>query len=223
MTTNNNGNNVLEAVFSLFYGNDVMRPVMLKPFVVGNNTYATDAYTLVRCSNDKIDFEFENKETLLNVEAVIPEINTSEIINIDSVDWIGLMNKDETIADGNDVVCGHCNGEGSCDDSFLYKNKFYDFEYECPVCDGSGYEEEVRQIPTGNKTFGSNDMIKFKGAYFYANKFYKLKKVKDLIGGDVELTSYNTNKGFLFRIGIVEILIMPCMVNSDDYVVSNIA
>lgn len=215
---------LLGDVFSLFCGTDTMRPVMLKPFIVGDKTYATDAYTLVRCDNDKIDFEFENKENPLNVEAAIPEINTSEIINIDDIDWKSLMNKDETIGDGNDVECGHCNGEGTYEDNFLYKGKFYDFEYECPVCDGSGYEEEERQIPTGNKTFGSNDIVRFKDIYFYATKFYKLKKVKDLIDGDVELTSYNSNnKGVMFRIGVVEILLMPCMVNSDEYVVANIA
>lgn len=67
-------------------------------------------------------------------------------------------------------------------------------------------------------------MVRFKDIYFYATKFYKLKKVKDLIGGDVELISYNSNnKGVMFRIGIVEILLMPCMFNSDEYVVANIA
>jgi hypothetical protein len=211
-------------VFSLFYGTDPMRPVMLKPFVVGNKTYATDAYTLICCDTDKIDFQYENNETPPKVEAAIPEINTSEIIDIDGVDWASLMNKDETIGDGNDVECGHCNGEGNYDDSFIYKSKFYDFEYECPVCDGSGYEQEEKQIPTGNKTFGSNDMVRFKETYFDATKFYKLKKVKDLVGGNIELISYSkNNKGVLFRIGFLDVLIMPCMYNSEDYVVANIA
>lgn len=215
-------NVLLGDVFSLFYGTDPMRPVMLKPFVVGNKTYATDAYTMICCDTDKIDFEYENKETPLKVEAAIPEINTSEIIDIDAVDWISLMNKDETVVDGNDVECGHCKGEGTCDDNFLYKSKFYDFE--CPVCDGSGYEQEEKQMPTGNKTFGSNDMVRFKETYFFATKFYKLKKVKDLVGGKIELISYSKNsKGVLFRIGFLDILIMPCMYNSEDYVVANIA
>ena len=67
-------------------------------------------------------------------------------------------------------------------------------------------------------------MVKFKDIYFYATKFYKLKKVKDLIGGDIELISYShKNKGSMFRIGIVEILLMPCMCDSDDHVIVNIA
>jgi hypothetical protein len=221
--TQSENKSLISDVFSLFCGLDSMRPVMLKPFVVGNKTYATDATVLVRCDNDKIDFEFENNETPLNVEAAIPEINTSEIVDIDDIDWGSLMNKGETIGDGNDVECGHCNGDGNYEDSFFYKGRFYDFEYECPVCNGSGYEEEEKQIPTGNKTFGPFDMVKFKNVYFYTTKFYKLKKVKDLIGGNIELISYNEkHKGVMFRISIFEILIMPCMANSDEYVVVKI-
>lgn len=217
-------NTVLSDVFSLFYGNDLLRPVMLSPFIVDEYTYATDAYTLVRCKSENIDFEWQNSEKPLNIKSVIPDENTLELIDIDSIDWGSLMNKDETIGDGNNVECGHCKGEGSVDDDFFYKGKFYSFEYECPVCDGSGYEEEEKQIPTGNKTFGSNDMVRFKDTHFYATRFYKLKKVKDLIGGKIELISYNANKiGVLFRIGILDILIMPCIYNSEDYVVLNIA
>jgi hypothetical protein len=196
---------------------------MLKPFIVGDKTYATDGYTMIMCDNDKIDFEFENNETPLNVKPVIPEPNTYEIINIDGIDWIGLMNSYETVGDGNDVECGHCKGFGTHYDNFLYKGKFYDFEYECPVCEGSGYEEEERETPTGNKKFDVIDVIRFKDVYFYANNFYKIKKVKDLIGGDVELISHNKNfKGSMFRVGIVEILIMPCSCSDTDYVIINI-
>jgi hypothetical protein len=206
----------LEEVFRLFCGNDALRPVLLNPFVVGDKTYATDAYTMVCCDNDKIDFEFTNRETPLNVSNVIPENNTSEIIDIDSVDWNLLLLENETIGDGSDVECGNCKGEGTCDDSVYYKNKLYNFEYDCPVCEGSGYEEEENQIPTGNKTFKLNDKVKLKDVTFFASKFYKLKKVKDLMNCDVELIQYNTtHKGITFKIGFLDVLIMPTM-NADD-------
>ena len=219
------GNTVLSDVFSFFYGSDPLRPSMHNPFEIDGFTYATDAYTLIKCKSDLIDFEWHNEENSLKVENVVPNVNTSEIIHLDSIDWASLMNKDETIGDGNDdVECGHCKGYGNVDDDLRYKGKFYSFEYECPVCDGSGFEEEEKQIPTGNKTFNSSDIIRLKNTYFYATKFYKLKKVKDLIGGEIELISYNeNNKGVLFRIGIVDILIMPCICNSQDYVILNIA
>lgn len=214
----------LSEVFSLFCSSETLRPIMQKPFIVGSKTYATDAYTMVFCDSDKIDFEFENKEKPLNVEGVIPKINTKEIINLDSIDWDLYMNKDETIGDGNDVECGHCRGEGTYQDNVYYKNKFYDYEYECPVCDGSGYEEEEKQIPTGNKTFDRFDKVKFKEHVFNAEKFYKLKKVKDLINSEIELVSYNSNLGgsTLFKIDFLYVLLMPCANSDEDYLIANI-
>ena len=218
---------ILSKVFANFYSYDQMRPAMLNPFIVGDKTYATDGYTLVRCNTENIDFEYENKEEPLKVERVIPKINTSQIIDIDSIDWASFMNKDEMVGDGSDdVECGHCKGEGTCEESFYYKGERYTAEYDCPVCDGSGFEEEEKQIPTRNKTFGQNDVVRFKNTYFYATKFYKLKKVKDLIGADVELISHNNQtdslKPVLFRIGIVEVLIMPMQYSSIDDVIVNI-
>lgn len=204
----------LEQAFSLFCSKDEMRPEMLTPFPLGGNIYATDGYTLIRVLDSNVDFDYEKKETTLLVLKAIPEINTSEIINIDAIDWSALMTKDETILEGKDVECGHCKGEGIVEDDFIYKGKTYNYEYDCPVCDGSGYEEEKRKIPTGNKTFGDYDVVIFKGIAFYATKFYKLKEVKDLLGGDVELISQNGEaRAVMFRIGIAEIIIMPCMLD----------
>ena len=214
---NNNESTVLSKVFSLFCSTDEMRPQLLKPFKNGNYTYATDGTIMVRCENERIDFEYENNETPPNAEKIVPEVNMSEILDLDAIDWVSLMNTDETIGDGNDVECGHCDGQGSVEDNFLYKGKFYDFEYECPVCDGSGYEEEEKEIPTGRKNFGAGDKIKLKNTFFVARKFYKIKMVKDIIGGDVELISYNGHdKAVVFKIQFLEIIIMPILFDDEN-------
>jgi hypothetical protein len=203
---------VLEQVFTLFCSKDEMRPLFLKPFVLGDKTYATDGYTLVRCDSGRIDFEFENNEKPKDVSSAIPDANTSEIINLDNIDWVGLMKEDEIIKVGEELVCGHCGGDGECEDDLSYKSKSYFFKYNCPVCDGSGYEVEKRKVPSGNKTFKDFDMIRLRGVLFYATKFYRLKQVKDLVGGEVELIYYPDGKSkytVLFRIGFLEILIMP--------------
>ena len=209
----------LKEVFDIFCGTDPNRPVMLAPFVVEDKTYATDAYGLVRCDNDKIDFDFVNNHKPLDVKAAMPKIHTSEIINID-LDWHSLMTEDETIGDGNNVECGKCKGEGTCDDTVYYKNKRYVVEYECPVCDGSGLEQEEKFTKTGNKTFKGTDLVKLKDAYFYAKNFYRLKKVKDILGAEVELISCNdTKRGFMFKVGVVEVLIMPMNAIADEFVI----
>jgi hypothetical protein len=207
----------LSDVFYLFCGKDSNRPVLANPFIIGEYTYATNTYSLIRCKSEKIDFKYENDEEPLKiVDNIIPNSNMLEIINIDDIDWISLMNTDETIWEGNDIICGLCNGDGSCDDNVLYKNKFYDFEYECPVCNGTGYEEKSYRKPTGNKIFSPNDVVKIKDAFIKCEYIYKLKKVKDFIGGDLELICYKDNKSsVLFRIGFLEILLMPAGIYHD--------
>ena len=224
-TESQNKNSVLQDCFSIFCSKEIFRPVFQNPFELGDKTYATDSYTLIRCNSNKIDFKFENKHELLpvNAESVIPKINTSEVINLDNIDWVSLMSADETISDENEVECGHCDGEGTYSDNLHYKGKWYDFEYECPVCDGSGYEEEEKQIPTGKKTFPQNAVIQFKDVYINANYFYKLRKVKDLLNHNIELISYGTQQnGILFRIDFVEILLMITGIGIEHPVVAKI-
>lgn len=214
ITQNTTEKTALEKVFALFCAKESLNPVMLNPFVFEDRTYATDRIKLVCCDNDKIDFYFGNKEEPLNVKNVLPKINTSEIIHLDKIDWNSLMQYDEEIKIRDEVECGHCGGDGTCDDSVYYNSKFYDYEFQCPVCDGSGIEEEAVYAPTGNKIFSERDKIQFKDIYFFARNFYTLKQVQDIIGGDVELISYNTGKEPIrFFIGILDIVLMPCVVH----------
>lgn len=206
----------LEDVFAIFYGSDPMRLVMNRPFVIGEYTYATDGYTAIRCKNERIDFEYKNDEIPPRVESVVPATNTSEVLDFDSVDWQSLMTVPEKVEVGDNVDCGHCDGTGSCSDVIFYKGNRYDYDYECPVCDGSGWEEEAEERETGNMEFSSTDKIRLRDSFFYANKFYRLKKVKDLVGENVELISYTgPDKGAMFKIGFLEILLMPCVSDSD--------
>ena len=73
---------------------------VLNPFEIDGFTYATDAHTLVKCKSKLVDFDWHNGETPLNVDNVVPQVNTSEIIDLDSIDWDSLMNKDETFGVG---------------------------------------------------------------------------------------------------------------------------
>lgn len=217
MEENKNSNKtVLSEVFYMFCDIDEnMIPVFSNPFEINGTTYATDRFSLVYCDSNIIDFHYENKETPPNVNNIIPEINTSEIINIDSIDWLSLMTQNETTSVGSYVDCGHCDGFGTYEDSFFYKHKLYDYHYKCPVCEGTGHEQTPKIILTGNKTFKDKDVIKFKDAYFSAFNFYKLKKVKDLIGMDIELISYRSNdKALLFKIGFLNVLLMPILFHS---------
>jgi hypothetical protein len=203
----------LQKCFELFLGHDELRPVFDNPFVIENNTYATNAHVLIYCDSKHIDFEFKNKETAPNAKAIVPKENTSQIIDVDSIDWESFKTADEFKYIGDEIECGHCNGDGEFD--VYYKNRYYDCE--CPVCDGSGYEAEPIKVKTGNKTFKDYDVIKLKNLYFNINLFYKVKQVKDLIGGDVELVHFpELEKAILFKINFAFVLIEPFYKTSDD-------
>lgn len=206
-------NTKLKEAFYLFCAEDNGRELFLNPFVVGDKTYATNSYIIIGCDTNKIDFEYENLSTEkhLIIENIIPDTNMNKIIDVDSIDWDSFMTSDELIAESSDVICGHCYGDGVYTDSFVYKNKSYDYEYECPVCHGTGYEELEKMVPTGNKTFTPGTLVSINDtAYISLTNFHMLKKVKDLVGGDVEIASLTQkNKPILFKIGFLDILIMP--------------
>lgn len=209
-------NQTLETIFSLFYDPNNYRSVFRKPFTFGGKTYATDGYALIFCDNEHIDFDYENEETYDKIESIIPQEAISKIIDVDSIDWNSHMTEDETVGNGNDVICGHCHGEGDCEETLIYKGKWYEYEYECPVCEGCGYEAEEKQIPTGNKTFKREDTVKVDEVYFNAAYFYKLKLVKDFVASPVEFVCSRPAGGNLFKVGFLNIIIMPKVSFLDD-------
>jgi len=211
----------LGEVFSLFVGEDELRPAMLKPFEINGKVYATDAYTLVRTDKANVEFVLDNEHTPPNCERIIPEVNTSLILNITKEMFEPLKTADEYEFKGKDNECKTCEGSGKVEWAFEH----YTRNFDCPVCAGDGWEEEKKRIKTGKKTFG-NCVVKINDAWFHIDKFYKLIKVRDVLGGEIELISYSkSSRGVLFKIGVCEILLMPAIYRdaSDWDAVLNIA
>lgn len=201
--------NVLGDVFSLFLGEDKYRPAMHKPFEINGKVYATDAYTLVRTDKANVDFVLDNEHTPPNCEEVIPEVNTSLVLNVTKEMFEPLKTADEYEFLGKDIECETCEGWGEVEWEFGH----YTRDFDCPVCDGSGWSEKKRGRKTGGKTFGEY-LVNIKGAYFYVERFYKLIKVRDILGGEIELISYSKpTRAVLFKVGVCEILLMPVIYN----------
>ena len=200
---------MLSDVFSLFIGEDELRPAMHKPFEINGKVYATDASTLVMTDKTNIDFVLDNEHTPPNCEAIIPKANTSLILDITKEMFELLKTADEYEFVGKDIECKACEGDGEVE--WYFEN--YTHEFDCPVCDGHGWEEEKKGIKTGGKTFGKC-LVKIKDAYFSPDKVYKLIKVRDILGGEIELISYSkSTSGAMFKIGMCEILLMPVFCN----------
>lgn len=200
---------VLSDVFSLFLGEDKFRPAMHKPFEINGKVYATDAYTLVRTDKANVDFVLDNEHTPPECERVIPEVNTSLVLNVTKEMFEPLKTADEYEFSGKDIECETCEGWGQVEWEFGH----YTRDFDCPVCDGSGWSEKKRGRKTGGKTFGKC-LVNIKGAYFHVDVFYKLIKVRDILGGEIELISYSKpTRAVLFKVGVCEILLMPVMYN----------
>lgn len=198
---------VLGDVFSLFLGEDKFRPAMHKPFEINGKVYATDAYTLIRTDKANVDFVLDNEHTPPNCEGVIPKVNTSLILSVTKEMLEPLKTADEYEFVGKDIKCETCEGSGQVEWEFEH----YTRDFYCPVCEGSGWSEKKRGRKTGGKTFGKC-VVNIKGAYFHADKFYKLIKVRDILGGEIELINYSKpTSGVLFKVGVCEIFLMPVM------------
>jgi len=198
---------LLGDVFSLFIGEDKFRPEMHKPFEINGKVYATDGYTLVRTDKANIDFVIDNEHTAPNCEGIFPKVNTSLILNVTKEMLEPLKTADEYEFAGKDIECETCEGIGQVEWEFKHYKRYFD----CPVCEGNGLSEKTRVRKTGGKTFG-NCLVNIKGAYLHIDKFYKLIKVRDILGGEIELTSYSKPTSVvLFKVGVCEILLMPVM------------
>lgn len=208
------GNNMLGDVFSLFVGHDALRPAMHKPFEINGKVYATDAYSLVRTDKENIGFILDNEHKPINCEGSISEINMSLVLDITKKMFEPLKTADEYEFLGKDIECETCECSGQVEWEFEH----YTRDFDCPVCEGSGLSEKKRSRKTGGKTFG-NFVVKIKDSYFDVSRFYRLVKVRDILGGEIELISYiNKRKAAMFKIGVCEILLMPVMFDTiNDY------
>jgi len=198
----------LKECFSLFYGNDNLRPAFYNPLPWESKIYATDAHALIITDESNIDFEFENEHKGHNLSTILPPVNISEILIIPELEH--LKTADETKEVGEDVKCTECDGHGEVEWEYEGWTKYDD----CPKCDGSGYEETTRDVLTGNKTF-RNVIVKVKDTYFQIKYFNKLLEVQKILGGDIALISYSPKKNCMFRIGNCEILLMAYQVEYE--------
>ena len=206
-----NNETKIKKAFDLFLGTDKLRPVFDNPFEINGFVYATNGHALIRAKKENIDFTFENKNKLPNVEGIIPKINESLIMGLKSETFEILKTEDEYKEVGQDIECLTCNGHGKVEWEFEHYAK----DYDCPECHGSGYSEEKRKVKTVGKTFDSLN-VKLKDSYFDINVFYLLIQAREILGGEIELISYeNQSKASMFKTGICEVLLMPIYRQTD--------
>lgn len=207
---------VLGNVFSLFTGFDGLRQWMSKPFEQDGFIYATDSMVLIRISKSIINEVFDSIEKPI-CQSIIPSSNCSELISVNNIDFEQYKTENELIESVDEKECGLCDGSGKMTESYYHNGKYYEATFDCPVCDGTGYEERSRMIPSGKLTFNSSIRIRIKDNLFDLKRFYKLVEVKQLINCDIYLIHNPSDlHGALFKVGDFEILLMPTSANESD-------
>ncbi len=200
----------LQECFSLFYGNDELRPAFYNPNIWNDKVYATDAHVLIYVDEKEIDFEWSNECEPHNLTTILPTPNILETLNIPDLEQYKSV--DELKSVGKDIKCSECDGDGKVEWEYEQWTK----DFECPKCYGEGYEHLAKTMLTGNKTF-RNIKVKIKDSYLDIFKFNNVLKVQEILGGDIELLFCETDKSaLLFKVGICGIIVMKLSMISDD-------
>ena len=209
----------LDKIFSLFVGDDPLRPVMQKPIdIEGKYLAATDAHVLLIVDKDLCDYESDNPhENRMNIMAVVPHETRSVKLNIQAVNFEEYKTADEYKVYEKKVDCGACHGSGEVEVDFFYKRN-YSIDVECPVCDGSGVESEEKKKLTGNKTYPDNCYLQIENAYFKLALFNNIIELQKL-ANTTELILLNKsvkNSSHLFKVGDFKVVIMPYLKTDED-------
>lgn len=204
----------LRDIFQLFVRDELIRPVMNKPFLRNGKVYATNTLSLIFIDEKDCDFDYFNEyqEDSPVVENVIPAPNTSVFLNMPFTEFERFRTEDELKGFGKDVSCTSCDGEGVV----AWEFEDWEKEFDCPKCDGNGLQEKKQYRKTGNKTFSRSATVRLLNASFSISNFYNLAIVQNMNNEPVELIFQGEhNKGFLFKIGIFTILMMPVIEHEE--------
>lgn len=205
----------LGGVLELFYSKDKLRPAMQSAFKQNGKVYATDAYTAICIDEEHFDFEIVNEfqDKAPNMGKIYPEENTGRILNVSISDFEKFMTEDEVKYLGEDISCDTCDGEGEVEWEFEHWTQ----EFDCPRCHGTGLSYKAQEVKTGNKTLG-NYKVRIGDAYFDIRKFFKLIRVQQILGGEIEIIHVpeKPTGPHVFKVGICKIIIMPTADSDGD-------
>ena len=225
--------NNYQKILNLFVSTDEMRNWMQRPFVINSKIHATNGYALVAFDiiklKEPIDFGAYNEEKLTGVYPL--EHNLDNTYTIDylkecfkKVPLVEDFDKEE-----KEDTCNECNGSGEV--IFTYEDsklKDHEIDGECPMCDGFGKCTQTLEKPNGKMIEDFNSKCVIGNSLFFANKVKHIIEVADLLGVSEFKHVHQTtpSKQSLFKIGDVDLLLMPAMSNGDfhsDCVAFNIA
>jgi hypothetical protein len=208
-------------VLTLLCSDDDLRKWMTEPFSVGNQTCATNGWSLL-VVDKKSDYPDMSEKTKSVYPVELSFTNKLEISKVkEAIDKIPLIDCYDKIVS----KCDACYGNGNVDFEFEYKNRTYEIESECPVCEGEGQTEQVSKTPNGKKEIDLSKYARLGVNRLNVKRLFELIKVADLKGVNEVLYQLPVvNKPVAFKIGEDTILfLMPIAVAVDSEDCPNIA
>jgi hypothetical protein len=196
-------------IFNMFVDKSNLDIRFKHPFIYEGYAYSTDRSAAIRCKQSEVDFEITNPTDIPKVSNVFKNQSDVSKISFKNLNFDKFKDFPETQCVGEDIYCSTCNGEGEVEWEFDRYTK----EFDCPECNGSGYESNKRLVPTGKNTFG-NYAVEINQAALDIKYLYNLHLISKFNNQPIIITKISDlNKQVNFRTGIFEIVIMPILIS----------
>jgi len=198
----------LDDIAKIFLSRESRREWMWQLNEQNDFVYGTDAHCLIKAHKLCFNSNYPAHEKTANFDSLYENyVYNEKAIELSCNEIKSVLLKIEKVYDV--INCSECNGDGTvtCD---------YDHEHECPECGGSG-EWENKYAP---KVFPKqDDYIQIIDSYIKPYYVDKLVVVADYLGIDtISLVSYGRLKAHIFKVGDVEIILMPITPeNTEDW------
>lgn len=225
--------NKYQKILNLFVSTDELRSWMQTPFIIDDKAYSTNGWALVAFDLKNLteigEFRAFNADKLSGVYPL--EQNLDKTYSI--VDLKELFKKVPQVEDFDEEekedTCEECSGSGEV--TFTYedsKYKDHELDGECPICDGFGKCKQTIEKPNGKMVDDCNSKCVIGNSLFFANKIKHIIDVAEIleVSEFKHIHQTTSNKQNVFKIGDVDLLLMPTMSEGDfhsDGVAFNIA
>lgn len=189
-----------------------------EPFYFEGHMYVTDRNSALRIKSDLLDNlpALTHESAGIKLKEMCDSIqNISFCILTSTIDsHLSKVEKEDVTERPN---CKACESTGQVEYEFEYDRRTYEELLDCPVCDGG------HPIKTGEKVYPITVFFKIGNCFFSAKYISLLKEIADFEKASVIKLIHQTEelKYSLFRIGNIDIVLMPCSLSSEDFTIIN--
>jgi hypothetical protein len=202
-------------ILKMFCSNDMIRYWMKDPFIMGDKVIATDGVFLVAVDKDGLDYNQLSSDYVSKVSKSYPmDYNMNFPISVEELK--SLLSAVPLIEEEETKPCDECNGVGEVTWEYDTSERTYEKELDCPVCNGEG---EIIIIKKGVMVRSPLDLCKIGNCSFFIDKIDQLIKVAEILEVNeiIQVNQTLNNKANMFKIGDIEIMLMPTIINKDDF------